>query len=314
MSPLIAVVMLASFLAVALATLGVARLLTAGNEAFERRLLALGPGSEAAARRPELGSRRWAIPLPPALLGLVAAPDQKRKRRQLAIVRTLRHAGYRQESAPIVFHAIQVLVGVGGILIGALLVFVLRPPFVSGLIMLGLWSYAVLALPVAYVRMRAAERMRAISDGLPNALDLMVICLEAGLGLDAAIVRLAGELRRGNPILGGELLTVAREVQAGIPRRDALKQLAERTGVGELVTLAAILAQSDRLGTSVAQALRTQAESMRTRRRQRAEEQAAKAAVKIVFPLVFCIFPALFVVVLGPAVMTVIQMFARMSE
>jgi tight adherence protein C len=259
-----------------------------------------------------LGFRRFSIPVPPAFLGLVAAPD--RKRRRLAIARTLRHAGYRQEAAPIVFHAIQVLVGVIGILIGALVVFMLRPPLVTGLVILGLWSYAVLALPVAYVRMRAAERMRAIRDGLPGALDLMVICIEAGLGLDAAIVRLSGELRRGNPILGGELLTVAHEVQAGIPRRDALKDLADRSGVSELTTLAAILAQSDRLGTSVAQALRTQAESMRTRRRQRAEEQAAKAAVKIVFPLVFCIFPALFVVVLGPAVMTVIQMFARMSE
>jgi tight adherence protein C len=309
MSPLVLVVMLASFLAVALATLGVARLLTAGNEAFERRLLALSPGGEARGGF-GLGSRRLA--LPPALLGLLAAPD--RKRRQLAITRTLRHAGYRQESAPIVFHAIQVLIGVVGILIGALVVFMLRPPLFTGLLLLGLWSYVVLALPVAYVRMRAAERTRAIRDGLPGALDLMVICLEAGLGLDAAIVRLSGELRRGNPILGGELLTVAHEVQAGIPRRDALKQLAERSGVAELTTLAAILAQSDRLGTSVAQALRTQAESMRTRRRQRAEEQAAKAAVKIVFPLVFCIFPALFVVVLGPALMTVMQMFARMSE
>jgi tight adherence protein C len=156
--------------------------------------------------------------------------------------------------------------------------------------------------------------MRAITEGLPGALDLLVICLEAGLALDAAIVRVATELGRGNPILGGELLLVSREVQAGLPRRDALRNLAERTGVAELTTLSAILGQSDRLGTSVAQALRVQAESMRTRRRQRAEEQAAKAAVKIVFPLVFCIFPALFVVVLGPALLTVAAMFMNLAE
>jgi tight adherence protein C len=235
-------------------------------------------------------------------------------RRELGIRRTLRHAGYRQESAPIVFLAIQVLIGALGLGLGLLLLFVMRPPFMTGLLMIGLWGYGVFALPVAYVRLRATERMRTITEGLPGALDLLVICLEAGLGLDAAIVRVATELRRGNPVLGGELLTMSREVQAGIPRRDALRQLADRTGVPELATLSAILAQSDRLGTSVSQALRTQAETMRTRRRQKAEEQAAKTAVKIVFPLVFCIFPALFVVVLGPALMTVWKMFAQVSE
>jgi tight adherence protein C len=254
-----------------------------------------------------------------ARAGVLARPmlqlfGRARSGRELGFRRSLRHAGYRQESAPIVLLAIQVLVGMVGLGLGLLFLFVVRPPFLTGLVMICLWGYGVFALPVAYVRLRATERMRTITEGLPGALDLLVICLEAGLGLDAAIVRVATELRRGNPVLGGELITMAREVQAGIPRRDALRGLADRTGVPELTTLAAILAQSDRLGTSVSQALRTQAETMRTRRRQRAEEQAAKTAVKIVFPLVFCIFPALFVVVLGPALMTVWKMFAQVSE
>ena len=305
MSPFVMIVALATFLAVALLTMGVARLV-AGGAPWSGRLDDLGPLPGASRLGPR--TRRLAGPL----LQLLARPSANR--RELAMSRTLRQAGYRQESAALVFHAIQAVVGVAGIAIGLAYLAMTRPPLFTGLVMICLWGYGVFALPVAYVRLRATERKRTIAEGLPGALDLLVICLEAGLGLDAAIVRVATELRRGNPVLGGELLTMAREVQAGIPRRDALRQLADRTGVAELATLSAILAQSDRLGTSVAQALRTQAETMRTRRRQRAEEQAAKTAVKIVFPLVFCIFPALFVVVLGPALMTVFKMFSQVTE
>jgi len=305
MSPFVTIVTLSTFLAVALLTMGVTRLL-AGGAPWNGRLDELG-GLPAGAR---LGPRTRLLARP--LLQLLARPSANR--RELAISRTLRHAGYRQESAALVFHAIQAVIGLVGVAIGLAFLAVTRPPFITGLVTICLWGYGVFALPVAYVRLRATERKRTIAEGLPGALDLLVICLEAGLGLDAAIVRVATELRRGNPVLGGELLTMSREVQAGIPRRDALRQLADRTGVTELGTLSAILAQSDRLGTSVAQALRTQAETMRTRRRQRAEEQAAKTAVKIVFPLVFCIFPALFVVVLGPALMTVWKMFAQMTD
>jgi tight adherence protein C len=300
MSPFVTIVSLSTFLAVALLTMGVVRLV-AGGAPWSGRLDDLAPLPGASRLGPR--TRRLAGPL----LQLLARPSANR--RELAMSRTL-----RQESAALVFHAIQAVVGIAGIAIGLAYLAMTRPPFFTGLVMLCLWGYGVFALPVAYVRLRATERKRTIAEGLPGALDLLVICLEAGLGLDAAIVRVATELRRGNPVLGGELLTMAREVQAGIPRRDALRQLADRTGVAELATLSAILAQSDRLGTSVAQALRTQAETMRTRRRQRAEEQAAKTAVKIVFPLVFCIFPALFVVVLGPALMTVLKMFSQVTE
>jgi tight adherence protein C len=298
-----------TFLAVSLVIIAVARFLNPATDPFEDRLRALVPGAAPPARPRRRSPRGLLLPFLDRI-----GPRTNTKRRSLGLTRTLRHAGYRQESALIVFHTLQLVIGVAGLGIGGLFLIAVRPPFLTGLALICLWGYVVFTLPVAYVRLRAAERMRAITEGLPGALDLLVICLEAGLGLDSAIVRVATELGRNNAILGGELLTVSREMQAGLPRRDALRNLSERTGVGELSSLAAILAQSDRLGTSVAQALRVQAETMRTRRRQQAEEQAAKTAVKIVFPLVFCIFPALFVVVLGPAMITVLGMFMKLTE
>jgi tight adherence protein C len=304
MTPLITVALL-TFVAVAVGVLAVARLVTPAVHPWESRLRSLSPTSATA---------------PPARRGrrvyqsLVDRMSAVRRTGNSGLARTLRHAGFRQPEAQLVFRTVQAAVALIGIALGGLILMALRPPFVTAIVLICLWGYVVVLLPVAYVRLRAAERMRAIVEGLPGALDLLVICLEAGLAMDAAIVRVATELGRGNPILGGELLLVSREVQAGLPRRDAFRNLADRTGVAELTTLTAILAQSDRLGTSVAQALRVQAESMRTRRRQRAEEQAAKAAVKIVFPLVFCIFPALFVVVLGPALLTVAAMFMSLAE
>jgi len=304
MTPLLTVALL-TFLAVALGVVAVAWLVNPVAYPWESRLRSLSPASATApaARR----GRR-------AYQSLVDRIGAVRRGNDSGLARTLRHAGFRQAAAPVVFRTVQAAVAVIGLGLGGLVLAALRPPFLTALVLICLWGFVVVLLPGAYVRLRAAGRMRAIVEGLPGALDLLVICLEAGLAMDAAVVRVATELGRGNPILGGELLQVSREVQAGLPRRDALRNLADRTGVAELTTLTALLAQSDRLGTSVAQALRVQAESMRTRRRQRAEEQAAKAAVKIVFPLVFCIFPALFVVVLGPALLTVAAMFMTLSE
>lgn len=304
MTPLLLEVAVPTFLAVTLGVLAVSRLVTPASGSWETRLRSMSPLSATAP-----ATRRG----PRAAHSFV---DRLRagRRDDSGLARLLRHAGFRQGEAPIVFRTLQLVVGAVGLAIGGLILALARLPWATTLFLICLWGYVVFSVPVAYVRLRAAGRMRAIAEGLPGALDLLVICLEAGMALDSAIVRVATELGRGNPILGGELLLVSREVQAGIPRRDALRNLADRSGVAELATLAAILAQSDRLGTSVAQALRVQAESMRTRRRQRAEEQAAKAAVKIVFPLVFCIFPALFVVVLGPALLTVAAMFVNLTE
>ena len=155
--------------------------------------------------------------------------------------------------------------------------------------------------PAFYVGRRVKERQKEIQRALPDALDMLVVCVEAGLGLNQALVRVAEEIDRVSPVLSEQLVMVNLEIRAGTGRDEALRRLADRTGVPEISSLVAMLIQTDRFGTSVAQTLRVQAEPLRTKRRQRAEEAAAKTAIKLVFPLVLFIFPALFVVILGPA-------------
>ena len=154
---------------------------------------------------------------------------------------------------------------------------------------------------------RTAQRQKEIQNGLPDALDLLIVCVEAGAGLDAAIVKASEELALAYPALAEELRLVTTECRAGKPRIEAFKNFAQRTGVDDVRALVAMLVQTDRFGTSIAQALRTHAATSRTKRRQRAEERAAKLGVKLVFPLVFCLFPALYVVVLGPAVIKIMH-------
>jgi tight adherence protein C len=150
-------------------------------------------------------------------------------------------------------------------------------------------------------------RQKVIQNGLPDALDLMIVCLEAGSAIDQAIVKVSDELALAYPALAEELQMLITETRAGKPRLEAFRNFADRTGVDDVRALVAMLVQTDRFGTSVSQALRTHAETSRTKRRQRAEERAAKIGVKLVFPLVFCLFPAMFVVTLGPAVIKFVR-------
>lgn len=143
--------------------------------------------------------------------------------------------------------------------------------------------------------------------GLPDALDLMVVCSEAGVGLDATINRVGEEMRLNNKTLSDEFNLMSLELQAGKPRRDALKDLATRTGLEDVTNLTSMLIQTERFGTSISQALRVHSDSMRVKRSQRAEEIAAKLPVKLLFPLIFFIFPSLFVVILGPAVIRIFR-------
>jgi tight adherence protein C len=155
--------------------------------------------------------------------------------------------------------------------------------------------------PSFYLDRRVKARQKEIRIALPDALDLMVVCVEAGLGLNQAIVRVSEEIRGLSPELSKELALVNLEIRAGTPREDALRSLGERTGVEDLRSLAALLVQTERFGTSVAKALNVQSDTLRTKRRQRAEEEAAKLALKMLFPLAFFIMPALFVIALAPA-------------
>jgi tight adherence protein C len=165
-------------------------------------------------------------------------------------------------------------------------------------------------LPSVIVGRRIKQRHKEMQRALPDALDLLVVSVEAGLGLNQALVRVSEEIFRVSPVLSEQLALVNLEIRAGTPRTDALRNLADRTGLADIASLVGMLIQTDRFGTSVAQALRVHSETMRTKRRQRAEEAAAKTTIKLVFPLVFCIFPAMFAVILGPAL---IQIFEALS-
>jgi tight adherence protein C len=174
-------------------------------------------------------------------------------------------------------------------------------------VLAGIVGYLVPGLVVEWF---AKKRQKEIRNGLPDALDLLIVSLEAGLAIDQAILKSAEELRIAYPNLADELHMVTIECRAGKPRIEAFKNFATRTKVDDVRALVAMLVQTDRFGTSIADALRTYAEVSRTKRRQRAEERAAKIGVKLVFPLVFCLFPAFFVVTLGPGVIKFVHAFS----
>ena len=161
-------------------------------------------------------------------------------------------------------------------------------------------------LPDIVLRWKIRKRQEEITDSLPDGLDLLVVCVEAGLGLNAAFVKITEEFHLSSPALSEEFDIVNREMVAGKPRQEALRALTERTGVEDVKSLVAMLIQTEKLGTSLAQSLRVHSDSLRTRRRQKAEERAAKTTIKLVFPLVFLLFPSLFIVILGPGVMQII--------
>ena len=177
------------------------------------------------------------------------------------------------------------------------------------------WILALIAAIIGYmipdliVSRRITQHTRAIQNGLPDALDLLVVCVEAGSSLDQAILRASEELESAMPAMAHELRTVATEIRAGKQRLDAFQDLAKRTNLDDVPALVSMLIQTDRFGTSIAQALRTHADTSRTKRRQRAEERAAKVGVKLVFPLVLCLLPALYVVCLGPGAVRMYRSF-----
>lgn len=160
-------------------------------------------------------------------------------------------------------------------------------------------------LPNIYVANKATNRKAALADPLPDAIDLLVTCVEAGLSLDAAMARVSQEMELVAPVLAQELKQTMLEIQAGVKRSDAFHRLSTRTGVEDLKSLSAMIIQTEMFGTSVARALRVHSEGMRTKRMQRAEEKAAMISVKMTVPLIFCILPSLFIVIMGPAVLMV---------
>ncbi|MBM2829072.1 MAG: hypothetical protein HW408_1604 [Actinobacteria bacterium] len=182
------------------------------------------------------------------------------------------------------------------------------------LLLVAAGAVAGLTLPDAILKMKARKRREEITDSLPDGLDLMTVCVEAGLGINSAFVKIAEEFRISSPVLSEEFDVVNREMVAGKPRAEALRALATRTGVEDVKSFVAMLIQTEKLGTSLAQSLRVHSDSLRVKRRQRAEEAAAKTTIKLVFPLVFLLFPALFIVILGPGVLQIMRvLFPAMS-
>ena len=171
---------------------------------------------------------------------------------------------------------------------------------------LGMLGYVA---PSLWVGRQIRLRQKSIRNGLPDALDLLTVCVEAGSGLDQALAKAADELMMAHPALAEEMRTIIVEIRAGKPRMQAFHNFADRTGVEDVRTLVSMLTQTDRFGTSVADALRVQAEQSRTKRRQNAEERAGKVGVKLVFPLALCLFPALYVVCFGPVVVAIYRAF-----
>jgi tight adherence protein C len=230
---------------------------------------------------------------------LPAPSTDKATRTQLLMIR----AGYRSSEALLAMRGIKVIVPI------ALLACV----YFFGLYRINAFFFPLVAFALGYLlpdmllTWRVSVRQRKLRRGLPDALDLLVICVEAGLGLDQALMKVSQDMKISHAELSEELQFVNLEMRIGKTRIDALRELARRTGLDDIKALVAMLIQTERFGTSVAQSLRVYSDDMRIKRRQRAEEMSAKTSVKMVPALVFFIFPALMVVILGPAIITLMN-------
>jgi tight adherence protein C len=294
------VTLIAVFAAVALAAGSIANALLERTSPARRRLEALiapaaggaaGAGSRLVTEAPRLGRLERLVPASPK--------DLTTLRRRLTM------AGYRKPGDLGRYLLVQLAL----ILVGLAL-----PLYFVGL-RSGVLTAIIGALlgymtPGLLLDRRIARRKRLIQNGLPDALDLLIVSIESGLALDQAILRTGEELTIAHPDLAEELRLINVETRAGKSRLEAFKNFADRTKVDDVRALVSMLIQTDRFGTSVAHALRTHAEVSRTKRRQRAEERAAKIGVKLVFPLVFCLFPAFYVVTLGPAIIKFVHAFS----
>jgi len=288
----LAVTLLAVFATVALLS-GTAASLAFTQASPERRRLRnltaprskTAPVTIALAEAPSKKLRRVAGVLP------TSSTDLSRLRRRLAA------AGYEQYGAAIWYSAVRLSLPV---VLGVIPILVLS---VSGGWAVGFASGAIgVVIPDLWLSRKTLQHRKAIQDGLPDALDLVVVCIEAGSSLDQSIAKASGELEIALPVIAREFKTLSSQIRAGKPRMEAFRDLAKRTGVEDVKSLVAMLIQTDRFGTSIAQGLRTHADTLRTKRRQRAEERAGTIGVKLVFPLVLCLMPALYVVCLGPAI------------
>ncbi|MGH8568823.1 MAG: type II secretion system F family protein [Gammaproteobacteria bacterium] len=288
-------------LAAALFGLGTLVVVTGVFDPFRRRLQAVSGGT---GKDPAGLAQLAAKIVEPIGAYVLPKSDVERSSMRGKLV----HAGFSADRALLSFYAAKLM-----LLIVVAAAVVLGAPFFPGfgttqVMTAALWAGGVaMFLPNLYVTRRAERRKRAIMNGFPDVLDLLVTCTEAGLGLNAAIQRVAEELVVSHEALALELALVNAAIQAGVERTDALKALADRTGLDDIRGLVSLLCQSVRFGTSIGDTLRIYSEEFRDKRMQRAEEAAAKIGTKMIFPMVFCLWPSFFLVAVGPAVLAAIR-------
>lgn len=260
---------------------------------------------------PKEGSTMLKIATAIGPVAVFALPKEELERHK--IQKDLYRAGYRSPQALQTFYAIKtVLTVIGGAMILLASRFFPELPTQKLMLYVAMAAGVGMLLPNYILSKALASRMRLLRNGFPDALDLLVVCVESGLGLGPAIQRVADEINVGHPELSLELATVNAEIRAGMQREEALKNLAERTGLPDIRGLVGLLVQSMRFGTSVADALRIYSAEFRDKRMQAAEEQAAKIGTRMIFPLVLFMFPVFFVVAVGPAALRIIDAFSRL--
>ncbi|WP_163559626.1 type II secretion system F family protein [Halomonas sp. NO4] len=263
------------------------------SDPLRRRLRSLEASGAGGAANSESGLREWLGPMGERLV-----PTEEEARSRIA--RDLRRAGKRSPGAVNLFFGVRLLLTVVPPLVMLIVLPFLRMPLNIGALLIACLAVAGYLLPRFWLDRAIKQRSKLISRGLPDALDLLVVCSEAGLGLGAAIQRVARDLEISHPELADELHIYGLQTRAGMDNKTALRDLEERTGVDDIRGLVTTLLQSMRFGTSLAMTLRLFAVELRDKRTQQAEERAAKVSTKMLFPLIFCILPSFFVVTLGP--------------
>jgi tight adherence protein C len=310
------IIALSTFVCISLGMLGVYWLVYKPQSAATERLRRMGSKDggktdvmqSAAVLPDDSGAAELAQRLASPLNKLLPPSATEAKKLQ----KLLMHAGFRSAEAPIIYRAIQLCSMAGFPLMVAIVCAAMAWPLNKAIVYIILAFITGFFLPRFFLRRITNNRQRDLRWGLADALDLMVVSVEAGLGLNAAMVKVSTELKDVHYAIATEFELANLEIRVGRDRDEALRNLAERTGVDDLRSLVAMLIQTDKFGTSIAKGLRIFSDSLRTKRRQRAEQEAQKAAVKLLFPLACFLFPTLFIAILGPAALNLIDTVGKM--
>ena len=308
MEPTTVVLVLVIGIAVGLASFGFSSIVASASDPVRRRVAAATSADAAAGQ-----THHWDFDVSKYIKPVAKYVLPSKEAEQNKTLQRLIQAGYRSRNALNTFYAIKALSAIVFPL-GAYIALRWYPELSSTMVLFLVVLSAMIGvrLPDALLSRAREKRMKRLRKAFPDALDLLVVCVESGLGLGPAIERVARELEISHKDLAQELSLVTAEIGAGVERPTALRNLADRTGLEDIKGLVGLLVQTIKFGTSVADALRVYSEEFRDKRMQKAEEEAAKIGTKMIFPLVFCMFPSFFIVAIGPAVMQFIEAFKTM--